>query len=1170
MFPLLGLLLALAAPRDPILIEADRLQAQAVARRAVAGGAVDLLRLRELADWIPAARLDAFLEGRASDDAADPLVRAVAVDLQRERALARMDRAGAEAAAARLGLIDAVKLRPGPAPHSTAPFVPGEWTDYPEGMGAGTIHLDAVVRPRQATQAAVATTLTSEAGGPAVLRLGYDDAVVVWLNTDEIYRSPAPHPHFIDQAAIPIVLRPGANRLVISVRQKSGAWRLTMRITDPVGTPLPVTASTAFDGPVPEPAEGDPPDAETVRSLWRALSAAADVEPPVAGDLRDLADYARITGLPDPDQSIPRVAVEGTWIDDPSPRSLRAWLRLLPADERPGVRATHPWTRPIAQADVYAALRLRLATAWQHYYARRHRETRTHVDALLATAPDFGPAQHLRAVLDEDLGLPHRAVARAQRLVERFPDRAAPRRALVASLTSAGRVEEAIGALKALIDSPDGRPDEHYQLASLLAARGETNAALALLDAVVKARPDLIGYRMEAAEIAQADGRAHRALLRFNSLAKTVPGDATIAVRLAGMHAAGGAIDTAVTVLRAAQAKAPGNPEIEEALEQLTRRGPEPRLGPDLATLARLADPADVPAHVLYHHARTKVNDRGLAVRQVRRVVRIRTEEGARRFAQWQLPYVPSTQRLELITARLHRPGAAPASPGRSDIDLSEPEYRLYYDLRAEVLDFPAPRPGDIIEVAWRLADTDPDPAFPGYYGELAYLQEVAPRAWSIIEVDGPADLQIEVVPRGISVTRTGKRIVARDVPPIALEAGSPGPSSLRAYVHVSSAADWAEVDRRYRDLLADRDAPTAALEELARTWGGEGDARTVLGRLYAGVAHRTRYVGLEFGVRSFLPARPAVTLARGYGDCKDKATLLIALARARGIDAHLTLVRSRPAGAIAARPASFAVFDHAIVYLPGLDRFVDPTVDRNDPWTLPPGDQGAKAFVVGVDSDLRTIPIDPPTANPNVWGITATLTADGGAEGRITWTTRGQPASLARRSLEAEGARAEYVQQLLAQRFPGATITPDRYAGLDPAFDPVVVGGAVRLPPFRRAGAGFDIPRGGAPWRLVGRFAQAASRKTALALPWKRDEQLRVQLTLPPGFTARSLPPVKLDSPFGEFRAEVRASGQTLALDVRFALTTAQVEPADYGAFRAWLARVDQALEQVVEVRGE
>ena len=46
------------------------------------------------------------------------------------------------------------------------------------------------------------------------------------------------------------------------------------------------------------------------------------------------------------------------------------------------------------------------------------------------------------------------------------------------------------------------------------------------------------------------------------------------------------------------------------------------------------------------------------------------------------------------------------------------------------------------------------------------------------------------------------------------------------------------------------------------------------------------RYTGIEFGEAAIVPHDPAETLAKKYGDCKDKATLLVAMLRAAGIPA--------------------------------------------------------------------------------------------------------------------------------------------------------------------------------------------------------------------------------------------------------------------------------------------
>lgn len=1171
--PLLALLIAagpaLATAPDEVSAEADRLTAEAAKRGRVAGGAVDLVRLWELGDWLPAGDAEARLRAAAEDRERAPLVRAVAWWLLREEALRRLDAEAAAGAARALGLITAFAMRAGPAPHPVAELTAEGWRPYPGDAGAGLLWLEAFLRPERETQATLVTRLVAARPTPAVLRLGYDDAVTVWLNGDELYRSPAEHRAWLDQAAVPIALRAGDNRLVIEVRQRSGAWRLVARVTDPEGRPLPVEAHPDPWGRAPPPADVPPPASH--EHLWATLVAAADAEPPSAVDLRDLADYARITGLPDEDQALPRVAIEGAWVSDPGPRTLFAWQQVLPPDERAAVRAAHVPAATDDPAERHARLALALSEGWEHYYARRHRETRTVVESLLAEAPGFLPARRLEAVLYEDLNLPHTAAGRLADADRRWPDRAELRRARVSTFRAAGRVKEALETLEALVADGQAGADDHFQLATLSAARGEAEAAVALLDAVHRARPELWQYALEAAEILAAAGERAEATRRLEALAALIPGDAGVGARLARHFAEAGEPERALPVVEAALAVAPGDEELRQLRARLSAAPEAWAPGPSLAELAKASSPDGVPAHVLYHHARAEVAPDGLALRRVRRVVRVLTEEGARRYAVWELPYVPGRQRLELSAARLLRAGEPPATPARTDRDLSEPEYRLYYDLRAEVLTFARPRPGDLIEVTWSLRDTDPDPSFPGYYGELAYLQEDIPRARSIVEVAGPDHLAVAVVAPSLEVRREGGRVEAADVPGVPREPGRPGASSLRGYVHVSTAGGWDEVTARYLRLLDGRDRPTAALAEKARVWAaGAEEPEEVIRRLYAQVADRTRYVGLEFGVHSFKPELPAVTLARGYGDCKDKATLLIALARARGIDAHLTLVRTRASGAVAIEPASFAVFDHAIVYLPALDRFVDPTVDRNDPWTLPPSDQEALAFVVGVDEHPRRIPSQPAAHNRSEWAVEAVVGAGGSAQGTARWTTRGHPATVARRALEGQGARREVVEAALVTRFPGARVSEPAVSGLTPAFDPVAVEAEVTLPPFTGQKGGFDVPLGGAPWRLVARYAEQATRLTPLQVEFRHVHALRLDLALPSGHGARAPAAVQLDSPFGRFSARVEVASGRLRTEVALTVDVVEVSPAEYPAFRAWLAAVDRALATPVEVRRE
>ncbi|QQX79633.1 DUF3857 domain-containing protein [Shewanella sp. KX20019] len=74
------------------------------------------------------------------------------------------------------------------------------------------------------------------------------------------------------------------------------------------------------------------------------------------------------------------------------------------------------------------------------------------------------------------------------------------------------------------------------------------------------------------------------------------------------------------------------------------------------------------------------------------------------------------------------------------------------------------------------------------------------------------------------------------------------------------------------------------------------------------------RYLGIEIGSNSHFPAKASDTLAKRYGDCKDKSVLLIALLKGLGVEASPVLVNSQTGEELIDRLASAKSFNHAIV----------------------------------------------------------------------------------------------------------------------------------------------------------------------------------------------------------------------------------------------------------------
>jgi hypothetical protein len=66
----------------------------------------------------------------------------------------------------------------------------------------------------------------------AVLALGSDDGVAIWLNGAEIHRHPVGRPYAPKQDRVPMKLKKGINTLLIKINQGWGGWGFSAFIED--------------------------------------------------------------------------------------------------------------------------------------------------------------------------------------------------------------------------------------------------------------------------------------------------------------------------------------------------------------------------------------------------------------------------------------------------------------------------------------------------------------------------------------------------------------------------------------------------------------------------------------------------------------------------------------------------------------------------------------------------------------------------------------------------------------------------------------------------------------------------------------------------------------------------------------------------------------------------
>src|SRR5262249_48890359 len=148
-----------------------------------------------------------------------------------------------------------------------------------------------------------------------------------------------------------------------------------------------------------------------------------------------------------------------------------------------------------------------------------------------------------------------------------------------------------------------------------------------------------------------------------------------------------------------------------------------------------------------------------------------------------------------------------------------------------------------------------------------------------------------------------------------------------------------------------------------------------------------------------------------------------------------------RRGGRIDSEPASLAVFDHAITYVPKLDVYLDGTAEFSGMAELPTQDQGVMVLRVGPRGSLLTeTPVLPPSQNRVQRRWRVDMSAGGDARVVEDLTIRGQAAPEWREHYQTSGERAERYGKVWTARYPGARLASVDMPGIDDRNAPVTV----------------------------------------------------------------------------------------------------------------------------------
>ncbi len=420
---------------------------------------------------------------------------------------------------------------------------------------------------------------------------------------------------------------------------------------------------------------------------------------------------------------------------------------------------------------------------------------------------------------------------------------------------------------------------------------------------------------------------------------------------------------------------------------------------------AQAAD--DRPAQIERDYVTYVVNHDGSYEETHERVLRVIKPSALEHYKNSSISYSTSIEQVEVLEAYTSKADGRriDVPKGNFQVDTRAGQAGvspIYSDRTTMTVVFPELEAGDSTVLKYRQTATQA--MFPGQFSVLQSYNPAQYYGDVRVVIDAPQDLVARHQGWHMQEQqeqRDGRRRIRwqwRNPKPVSPESLRDSTFEVGRYpgYAYTTFGGYAEIAQAYGIEANRRAAVTPRIQQLADQIAGDAstpDANTR--KLYDWVASQISYAGNCIGLGAVVPRELDVVLDNRMGDCKDHATLLQALLKARGIDSTQALVNAGGVYALPDIPVASMV-NHVITYVPVLDLYLDSTASTVPYRRLPAGVEGKPVLLVdGYRDDART-----PVARSGegqVLDSRMSIQPDGSVTGELSLNLRGRLAIAAR-----------------------------------------------------------------------------------------------------------------------------------------------------------------------------
>jgi transglutaminase-like putative cysteine protease len=437
---------------------------------------------------------------------------------------------------------------------------------------------------------------------------------------------------------------------------------------------------------------------------------------------------------------------------------------------------------------------------------------------------------------------------------------------------------------------------------------------------------------------------------------------------------------------------------------------------------------------------------------------------------------------------------------------------------------------------------------------------------------------RIDYEPLSPAIENVAPRLVVSIYPPPEKASSMP---SFRNWTDVSQ---W--VTGLVEPMVAFNDSMAARANALVVDANSEMDKIEAIARFCQGI----NYISIQTGIGrggGYQPHPATETFAKGYGDCKDKTSLMRAMLKAIGIDSWPVAVFSGDRLYVREEWPSPQQFNHSIIAVRVTEPFEAPAIlnheklgrllifDPTDIHTrlgeIPGRIQGGSALLVaGKMGGLFNVPETSPQANRTERNVDVDLMVDGSIRASIREEFYGEAGSVSRAEYHerTSDAYGKMIKQWISDSVRRADISkidfqPESESGQSTLqvnftaerYGQSIPGGKILLNPnivARRDSIVFTDP----------------SRKLPVVVRSRAFGET-VRMRMPSGIVVDEMPKtVDLKQPFGTYHAEYKLEDGELVYRRSLVMENKILPAEDYEAIRQFLISIRDSEQSLVVLR--